>query len=237
MTFVTKRYSQTPWFIPEIDEDLLEFVKEHSNRVHLNPSDVILGSLCSGEIRNKDCVIFTETGLLCQTIHVDDVNKPTATSITLPKRMLNYCGFLGMNTNSETVYALRASDVLIISINKLEKLLNLEPRLKECMRNYCIKCIASDYETFVCMFTQTTEKRLAIFLLSLASSIGDIVDENSILVPINLSYHELSQVMYSTSKTIERIMPIWKRNGVISSCKNGMLLNITELKIIKSKYK
>ncbi|GGZ15592.1 Crp/Fnr family transcriptional regulator [Shewanella fodinae] len=237
MFSVNELYSHTPWLIPEIEEEVFEFVKKYSNRVHLKSSDIIFGHQNTGDIKNKDSVILVEKGLLCQAIHTDDVNKPMAITIILPKRMLNYCGYLGMAVTSETVYALRESDVYVISIKVLEHHLEQNYRIKEAIKTYCVKCIASDYETFACMFTKMTEKRLATFFLSLARSIGVKEDNEFSYIPIKLSYQELSYLMYSTTKTIERIMPLWKKMGIIICCCNGVKLNVRELNILKNKYK
>lgn len=233
----SKLYSHTPWLIPEIEEEVFELARKKSTKFHLKSSEIIFGRQNTGEIKNRDCVIFVENGLLCQAIHTDDVNKPTAISITLPRRMLNYCGYLGMAVTSETVYALRESDVFVISIESLKKQLENNHRLSEAIINYCVKCVASDYETFACMFTKMAEKRLAIFFLSLAKSIGINNGNNYYFIPIDFSYQELSQVMYSTTKTIERIVPIWKRKGVLDFSRGGMNLNMSELNILKNKYK
>lgn len=237
MLYVNKLYSHTPWLIPELENEVFEFAKKYSNRVHLKSSDIIFGHQSNGVIKNRDSVILVENGLLCQAIHTDDVNKPVAISITLPRRMLNYCGYLGMPVTSETAYALRDSDVFVVSIKVLEQNLENNDRLKEVFRNYCMKCIASDYETFACMFTKMTEKRLAIFFLSLARSIGIDVGENISYIPINFSYLELSQIMYSTTKTIERIIPLWKLKGIVDCCTSGTRINLSELYILKNKYK
>lgn len=97
-------------------------------------------------------------------------------------------------------------------------------------------CIASDYGAFMLMFSTQTEERLGHFLLSLAESLGCRPKGDVLFVPLKLTYTELSYVMHSTVKTIERILAKWHQAGALSSNRDGFTLSLRFFKDVTADH-
>ncbi|MCL1046543.1 Crp/Fnr family transcriptional regulator [Shewanella electrodiphila] len=229
-------YESTPWVIPEAPLELISFLKSFGKMVSFNKGEVISGPLVNASSCNVDQLIFLESGMLSQCYNTHDINKPKSISLVLPNRILNYLSFMGICNNKENIIALRKSIVYKIPIELAHKLIKNEQDKMEMFNQYFMACIASDYDGFTCMFTCNTEKRLAFLFNSLAMSFNcDIKGEWS-NIPLKLSYSELSAVMYTTQKTIERIIPEWKLKGYIQVYKYGFSINNNALNAITEVY-
>ena len=224
-------YKTTPWIIPSAFRQLEDLFTQHGKSFSFSKGDIIAGPLVSGEKIRLNQMIYLESGLLSQCFITHNPNKPKAMSLVLPSRVINYTGYMGFDTSSENLIALRNSQVYTMDIEAVResaKKLGFEEQLK----SYCMKCIASDFDAFTCMFTCETEKRLGFFFQSLIDSLSCNKDSDWALIPIKLSYGEISSVMYTTKKTIERIIPDWKQRGIIIFEDDSIKINIRSLQQI-----
>ncbi|MCD8552376.1 Crp/Fnr family transcriptional regulator [Seleniivibrio sp.] len=219
-----KYYKSTPWIVPAAPNELARIFYKYGDFVNYPKNSVI----ADGETLLTD-IIFLKSGLLSQVYRTYDVNKPKAISIVLPKRIINYAFYLRIENDKEAVEVLRKSDVLKIPADKYRSLVK-QYNLEEAMLNHCIGCIASDYDAFTCMFTCCAEIRLVYFIKSLVQSLlpeYEIPAQQSewIEIPLKLTYQELSYVMFTTLKTIERIMHEWHKSDFIRYGHGKIIVN------------
>ncbi|USD37537.1 Crp/Fnr family transcriptional regulator [Ferrimonas sp. SCSIO 43195] len=222
-------YDTTPWVIPATEKSITELFLCFGERVKVKRRETVAGPTLCGNKLNSDKMLYLHSGLLAQTYVTHDANKPYAISLVLPGRVINYCGYMGIDTCSESVIALRDSEVFMLPIDEVRNRVKERTELENEIQSYCMSCIASDYDAFTCMFTCDTEKRLAHLFKSLAQSFNCDLKNEWINIPLKLSYSELSYVMYTTKKTIERILPNWRERGIVRDYKNGFEINSWEL--------
>lgn len=224
-------YETTPWLIPKADDRLIELFRRKGTFYTLNKGSVLSALNTKGDGHN---ITMVQSGLLAQCYDTDDKSKPHAISLVLPGRIINYFDYLGIDNRNEKILVLRDTDVRICRLDTLHKALK-EEGLEEEYRKYCMACIGSDYGAFTCMFSCQTEERLGHLFLSLARSIECRTEGDELHIPLKLTYTELSYIMFSTVKTIERIMAKWHKEGVLISEKGGFCLSLSYLrKLTKS---
>jgi CRP-like cAMP-binding protein len=231
-----KYYKANPWVIPKVPQALKNLFVAHGHMVHLERNSVIAGTLRTVmDFENAppcslNDLIYLKSGLMAQAYETYDENKPLAISIVLPDRMVNYASYMGIDNSSEVLFALRKSEILYLSRDEFDRCCS--KNIENLITSYCMQCIASDYDAFTCMFTCDAEKRLFFLFRSLIDSFcsADLISapaeaDRFVKIPIKLSYLELSYVMYTTPKTIERLMSKWIKKGYIKNEKDALYIS------------
>lgn len=224
-------YQATPWLIPQLDQNLAEVFHRIGFFYHVEKNSLLHATNLKG---NGETLTFLQDGLLGQSYDMDDPNRPHTISLVLPGRMINYAAYLGIDNSQENVLILRDSDVWTCQLSDMKTELD-KLDLHQAFLDYCIKCVASDYSAFTCMFSCTTEVRLAHLFRSLINSLQCQYTDKNVFIPLKLTYIELSYVMHSSKKTIERIFAKWHKENVISNDLNGFTVDIEFLRALTSK--
>lgn len=225
-------YDTTPWLIPKADDRLAALFRQHGSFFSVKKGSMLDAINIKGDGHN---VTFLQAGLLGQCYDTGEPGRPHAISIVLPGRIINYFDYLGIDHQAEKFMVLRNSDVWICRLDTLKAALK-EEGLEELYHRYCMDCIASDYGAFMLMFSTQTEERLGHFLLSLAESLGCRPKGDVLFVPLKLTYTELSYVMHSTVKTIERILAKWHQADALSSNRDGFTLSLRFFKDVTADH-
>lgn len=217
-TFVGKYYKSNPWVIPGVPKSLENIFIKYGKSVRVKRNTAVAGVFATVKeyMGPPPCtptdMIYLKSGMLGQAYEIYDANKPMAISIVLPGRMVNYAAYLRIDNSKEVLITLKNSEILYLSADEFE----MHTReIKETVRHYCMQCVASDYDAFTCMFTCDTEKRVAYFYKSLVDTFEPAAENGWMRISVKLSYSVLASVMYTTKKTIERLMPVWQDNGWI----------------------
>lgn len=214
-------YDTTPWLIPEAGAELRNLFYKIGRRIKLDRGSLMQAEALKGDGRS---ITLLESGLLGQSYTMRSPSKPYTMSLVLPGRIINYFAYLGIDNKNEEVLILRNSTVLTCRLDELKRALE-EDGLDGAYHEYCMACIASDYGAFTCMFAFEAEERLAHLFLSLSKSLDCTRTEGCVHIPLQLTYAELSYVMHSNVKTIERIFAKWHKSGVLKSEKEGFLVS------------
>lgn len=218
-----KFYDTNPWVIPAASDEIAELFLNHGERVTFNRGQIVSGP--TARRRLHEYMIYNHKGVMAQCYLTHDENKPQAISVTLPGRMINYLGFTGVDISQETVMCLRDSEAYLLPIDVLEAMTSKDLALHKVIFRYIHQCIATDYDGFTLMFTCNTSVRLAYFMLALAKNYNGDSKEEKQSIPLKLSHAELSYVMFTSVKTIDRIMPIWKSQGIIETKADTTIIN------------
>jgi CRP-like cAMP-binding protein len=218
-------YETTPWLIPKADDRLAGLCRREGFFYTLAKGSVLQAKNAQGDGRN---IILTQSGLIGQTYEMKDPARPHTISLVLPGRILNYSGYLGIDNRCEKLLILRDSDVWICRLEAFRQALEREG-LSELFHKYCIDCVASDYGAFMCMFSCEAEQRLAHLFESLSRSLPCRTEGDMLHIPLRLTYAEMSYVMHSTVKTIERIVAKWHRCGALSADADGFVVSRSHL--------
>ncbi|HAW57788.1 MAG TPA: hypothetical protein DCX03_02035, partial [Bacteroidales bacterium] len=218
-----KYYKTTPWVIPELPQSLKNIFKKNGKKISIRKNQVISGNDETALFSNTEKLIYIDSGLLGQAYKTYCVNKPYAMSIVLPGRMVNYLHYLEIDNSGDIILALRKSDIFTMTKSQFDGI--TEKDLKDEMVRYCKKAVTSDFDAMCCMFTCDTPQRLAYFLKALAESFYDDISTMPLVeIPLKLSYAEMSYIMHTTIRTIERLLPKWRSMGYISTRRNSLII-------------
>ncbi|USD37540.1 Crp/Fnr family transcriptional regulator [Ferrimonas sp. SCSIO 43195] len=216
-------YDTNPWVIPAAPKHIADFFINNGERLSFKKGQVVSGPTARRKL--QDYMIYNHSGIMAQCYLTHDENKPQAISLTLPGRVINYLGFIGINISKETIMCLRDTEAYILPITFLKEYVSKHESMREEIYGYIHKCIATDYDGFTLMFTCDTSIRLAYFFLALANNYNERSNDEIQCIPLKLSHAELSYVMFTSVKTIDRIMPTWKSQGVIETRADTTIIN------------
>lgn len=214
-----KYYKTTPWVIPEMPLSIKNIFRKYGKNQFVKKNTLLSGNCINAQFPNTERLIYLESGLLGQAYETYSLNKPYAMSVVLPGRMVNYLSYLDIDNSGDNIIVLRNSSIYCMTKSEFDKIANNEEKLM--MVKQCKASITSDFDGLCCMFTCDTPKRLAYLFKALVEGFyGDITGMSSMKIPIKLSYAEMSYVMYTTIRTIERLLPKWRELGYIETGKN-----------------
>lgn len=210
-----KFYNSTPWVIPQAPQELQALFRRDGKKLTVERNVFVCSYDAVYTPCDLDCMIYVDSGLLTQGYITDNINKPHAFSLILPGRVLNYTHYMGFANRQENIYTKRKSVIYCLELGQLREKLAQDEVLQEMMHNYSVSCVAADYDAFTCMLSCNVEKRLAHFLLSLVNTYQICCEDDWFHIPLRLSYKDISEIVYSSAKMIERIIPSWIEQGII----------------------
>ena len=227
-----KFYNSTPWVIPQAPQEIQDFFKSHGKKIIVERNTFVCSYNALYTPCKLDSLIYVESGRLSQGYITDNVNKPHAFSLILPGRVLNYTHYMGFTNRQENIYTKRKSVLYYLDLGEFKNILKNNGLLQTLMHSYCTACIASDYDAFTCMLSCSVEKRLSYFLLALVNTYDVQCEQGWFQIPLKLSYKDISEIVYSSTKMIERIIPSWIDRGVMTMARRSIKIHESVFDVI-----
>ncbi len=207
---------KSAWLIPPVPNEFHDIFNENCQKISVTRGH---------KFKIGHSFIYLADGLLCQGFLSGALNKTHFISLTVPGRAVGYMQFIGSQSHVEYVKALRNSEVMILPFEKLETYLKKDYELHRLIIKYCSDCIESDVEGFQQLFTESAATRLKVLLKGIFKAFGITITVGWNKLPLKLTHKEYSQVVFTTLKTIDCLLPQWKKDGLYRSNKDGVWIH------------
>ncbi|USD37541.1 hypothetical protein [Ferrimonas sp. SCSIO 43195] len=217
----------SPWIPPEAPAFLRMAFYEKSALITVKKGDSVVHRNALHQHPYQNCLILVQRGLLGRRKCTNDINKQLFTTLLLPNRIYGYSGFLRYSEAEDTLVALRESQIMVLPITHLKQKLanNCDSRLKQEVITYFLSCLEAEQKSLFVIATNDTQDRLSkLFKALIHSTLGkDHGDKYE--VPIRLTNEEVRKLIYTTKKTINTILPYWKREGLYCQNEHSTLIS------------
>ncbi|MCL1046542.1 hypothetical protein L2737_14605 [Shewanella electrodiphila] len=213
-----------PWVFPEIPRVFRTVFYEHCTLKTIRKGDKI--NFNSGSIENnKKFFILLNKGVLLNYREINATNKELFTGVVLPNRVAGHNNFLNLTDNSEFLIASVDSEVMFLSVDNLKAAFLQTKDLKDCVYQYCISCLKSESEGAHIIGTKNVDQRVRLLFHSLMNAYPKDENNDTYKIPLKLTNEEIRKVIFATRKTINTLIPKWKRSNLYQLDKNSTIIN------------
>jgi CRP-like cAMP-binding protein len=175
-------------------------------------------------------------GLLCKSFEVKNSSKETAMSLMPPDAVFGESWFMSGRTSNLAVHALRESILMEVPHELVAELMQTSPIITRKFLNQFMLDAETDLEGLATLIARPPEDCLRVLLKIFIVRERVAPKKDWYLVPVNLSHHEMSRVVYTTPLTVNRILLSWKKQGLYVRRGNrrfvhkDLLVNISDWK-------
>lgn len=199
-----------PWFIPRLEDKLTVLLPAGAKSIKIKKGVVVIA-----EDEYMDKMVYVKNGLLMQSAINYKLKKPFSTlSLCLPGRLTGRMMFLSKYSAPVRVTALRNSELVTLSFSSIKKLLEKEFELYQVFTDYCARCDRSEFGGISAVGTMDAEERLKLFLMASIRASRANATAEWVRLPFMLTRNELSDILYVTRLTIDRVLTQWSRDRV-----------------------
>lgn len=205
-----------PWIPPEAPCPLRSLFYEHATLITVRKGEKVIHRNRFHQHPYQHSLIFLRQGLLGRSKSTSNINKQLISTLLLPNRVYGPSSCLLDTNDEDTLVALRKSQIMILSPKRLQECLSNspDPKLRKAINDYFLNCLESEHRGMFIIATEETQGRLAKLFKSLIYATDGKDQGDRYEVPIRLSNEELRKLVYTTKKTINTILPGWKRKGL-----------------------
>lgn len=204
----------TPWIPPEADRHLRSFFYEYCSLVHLKKGETLEFNKNNRTHPYEDSLILLNKGVIGKSIATHSETKEFFSTLILPNRLYGTGKVIQNIKRPDTLIALRQSEILVLPIRKINALSNNSKKMNEDLMQYCFNCMESERQGMYLVATESVRNRLGKLFRALIHSTDYQEMGCSYQIPIKFSNEEIRRLIYTTKKTINTVLPEWKRLGL-----------------------
>lgn len=197
-----------PWIHPEESFDIQSIYTKYGSLKCIKKGEILKNSYEFNQL------FFLEKGLCAYYINFY-MNKPRVLSLIVPGRVMGDVTCITKDRVNVTVRALRDSEVLSISPQRLLSVIGSDQKHMLLLMQSIIRKQESHLEGMMANFLLPPEMRLKAFIkVMLLIFDADFVSEWR-AVPLVLSHEEYDEIINVSRVSISRIFARWRKKGVM----------------------
>lgn len=213
-----------PWVYPEVPSDLRAIFYENCQIRTIKKGEKICFNL--GSIENgKKHLVYVKSGRLLNYRETSTMNKELFTGIIMQNSVAGHSNFLNFSDNSEFLIASLDSDIMVLPVARLTSAFTLKTGLKESVYNYFITCLKSESEGAHIIGTRPIDERVKVLLSTLVNLYHNESENENYEIPIKFSNEEIRKVIFATRKTINTLIPKWKKSKLYLLKREKTIIN------------
>jgi CRP-like cAMP-binding protein len=175
-------------------------------------------------------------GLLSKSFEVKNSSKETAMGLVPADAVFGETWLMSRRASNLAVHAMRETMLIEVSHDCIETLMQSSSDLLRRFHNQFILNMETDFEGLATLIARSPEDCLRVLLKIFIVREGIEPQKCWYLVPVNLSHHEIAQIIYAAPLTINRIFLSWKKQGLYARkgsrryIHRDLLVNISDWK-------
>lgn len=225
------RHTAFPFVRMRVAEDIRAILVKHGKvrRIAKDACVVAAGSFYA----NLGLVV---DGLLSKSFEVKNSSKETAMGLVPVDAMFGETWLMSRRASNLAVHAMRETMLIEVSHDCIESLMQSSSQLFRMFLGQFILDMETDFEGLATLIARPPEDCLKVLLKIFIVRDRIAPEKGWYPVPVNLSHHEISRIVYATPLTINRFLLSWKKQGLYARRGNrrfvhkDLLVNISDWK-------
>lgn len=205
------------WFVPPAPEALLRLFNDAPATTWTS------GDLLLRETEPYDALYRIDEGVVGQAVINHALAKPVAMNLYVKDTVPGFLNlFSGLPSPRRLI--VQQPGAVVRKIPKADALerIRKDPELLYLTARWCEAASKSELIGMEALFSLPAEERLALFFTSAALACGRLDAARGVYeLPVLLTRASLCDVVYVTTVTIDRLLALWRRRGLVTRSPSG----------------
>ncbi len=212
-------FLNSPWVHQPADPELVRFINSYGRYVKLPAG----GCIFNGGDRGEIALVLSGLGAFS---FQDSRGHHHIFSLILPGRLMGDVDGVSGNIVNVTDFALRETDVRMISRESFMQFLTQNPEVMSRHGKAHIADHESDMEGMIANFTLRAPERIAALFESLVENLRPPrTPEGLYQLDLSLTTIEISQIVSAARPTVSSILSSWKEKGLLRKCSKKLCVS------------